>query len=581
VTAQESLKSKSRGSGVGWSMLKTFAVVCALVCSLVVIPATLPGQDERTVLANAVRAMGAENLKTIQFTGTGSSAGIGQNRNPKAAWPMVRVKAYSAEIDFNATASHAQMVRVQGVADQTQNQYISANSPWDNQFEFWLTPFGFLKGAMANNATVKSETLLGAKYNVATFTLQNKYKVAGYINDQNLVEKVRTWIDNDVLGDMLAENWYSVYKDFGGVKYPMLIVEKQGGFPVLILSVSDVKLNAAVNIQPPQTESGAGAQAISVQTEKVADGVYYLRGGTHHSVAVEFTDHIVVIEGPQNEQRSLAVIAEVRKLIPNKPVRYLLNTHHHFDHSGGLRTYVDEGAIIVTSEINKEFYETALSAPRTLNPDRLSQSRKKANIQTVSDKKVLSDSTRTLELYVVGGNQHDDGMLMAFLPKEKILVEADVYTPPASPVADAPRATTAPAVNPNTLNLVDNVEKLKLDFEKILPLHGPGAVTRADLYAAVRKPVPSISDILKAAPVVAQSGGRGGRGPAAAASDPAVQILENGCTGCHNLARVQSQHLTSAEWQGMVDRMKGRGAEISDEDTSALVEYLAKTYGRK
>jgi hypothetical protein len=132
-------------------------------------------------------------------------------------------------------------------------------------------------------------------------------------------------------------------------------------------------------------------------------------------------------------------------------------------------------------------------------------------------------------------------------------------------------------VNVNALSLVDNVEKLKLDFETILPLHGPGAASRADLYMAVRKPVPNISDILRAAPVVAQQGGgRGGQ-----AADPGAQVLEGGCTGCHNLGRVQSQHLTSAEWQGIVDRMKGRGAEISDEDTSTLVDYLAKTYGRK
>ena len=260
------------------------------------------------------------------------------------------------------------MVRAQGAGDQTQNQYILPNTPWATQFNFWLNPFSFLKGAMANNATVRVETVGGTKYSVVTFTLQNKYKVAGYINDRNMVEKVQTWIDNDVLGDMLAEAFYSVYKDFGGVQFPTMIIEKQAGFPVLIVSVSSAKPNAAVNIQPPQTPAVAASQAVSVQSEKIADGVFYLKGGTHHSVAVEFADHSVVIEGPQNEQRSLAVIAEVKRLIPNKPIRYLVNTHHHFDHAGGLRTYVDEGATIVTQEINKAFYEKAFAAPRTLKP---------------------------------------------------------------------------------------------------------------------------------------------------------------------------------------------------------------------
>jgi len=551
-------------------MRKHCVAVCKLVCVLAASPAAILAQDASAVVANVAKAMGADNLKTIQFSGTGSNAGIGQNINPTAAWPVARVKSYTREIDFGAMASHVQMVRAQGAGDQTQNQYILPNAPWASQFNFWLNPFSFLKGAMANSATVRVETVGGTKYSVVTFTLQNKYRVAGFINDRNMVEKVQTWIDNDVLGDMLAEASYSVYKDFGGVQFPTMIIEKQAGFPVLIVSVSSAKPNAAVNIQPPQTPADAASPAVSVQSEKITDGVFYLKGGTHHSVAIEFADHSVVIEGPQNEQRSLAVIAEVKRLIPNKPIRYLVNTHHHFDHSGGLRTYVDEGATIVTQEINKAFYEKAFAASRTLNPDRLAQSRKTAKIETVAEKKVLSDGTRTLELHLIKGSPHDDGILLAFLPQEKILIEADVYTPPA--------ATTAPAaVNPGTVNLVDNVERLKLDFEKTLPLHGPGAVTRTDLYAAIRKPAPSITEILTAQPPIA-AGGRGGRGAALAPPDP-KQILEKGCTSCHNLSRVTSQNLSQAEWQGVVDQMKGRGAEVSDAETSILIDYLVKTYG--
>jgi glyoxylase-like metal-dependent hydrolase (beta-lactamase superfamily II) len=561
---------------------------------LVAIPAVILAQDARTVVANAGKAMGAETLKTLQNSGMGSNAGIGQNINPKAAWPVARVKAYSGELDFSAIASHVRMTRVQGGVDQDLNRYVLNDSPWEDQFEFWLNPFGFLKGASANTATVRSETIDGAKYNVVTFTLQNKYKVSGYINDQNLIEKVQTWIDNDVLGDMVAEASYSVYKDFGGVKFPTMIIEKQGGFPVLIMSVSDVKPNATVNIQPPRPHTeAAAAPAVSVQSEKIADGVFYLKGGTHHSVAVEFVDHVAVIEAPLNEQRSLAVIAEVKKLIPNKPIRYVINTHHHFDHSGGLRAYVDEGATIITQDINKEFYEKAFSTPRTIHPDRLAQSGKIAKIEIVGDKKILGDGARTLELHLIKSSPHNDGILMAFLPKEKILIEVDVFTPPSPPAAGAPPSAPAAAVNPSTVNLVDNVEKLKLDFVTILPLHGPGVATRADLYAAIRKPVPDINQILTAVPPAAPGRGRGGAGgaagggaqasaaPAAAAADPARLILETACTSCHALNRVQSQKLSKAEWQGIVDKMKGRGAEVSDDDTIALVDYLAKTYAAK
>jgi glyoxylase-like metal-dependent hydrolase (beta-lactamase superfamily II) len=327
-----------------------------------------------------------------------------------------------------------------------------------------------------------------------------------------------------------------------------------------------VKLNSAVNIQAPDAGAGGGVQTLSVQSEKVADGVFYLKGGTHHSVAVEFADHVVVIEGPLNEQRSLAVIAEVNKLIPSKPIRYLVNTHHHFDHSGGLRTYVNEGATVVTHEINKEFYEKAFSAPRTLNPDRLALSKKKATIETVGDKKVLSDGTRLLELHLVKGSPHNSGILLAFLPKQKILIEVDVYNPPA---ASGAAAVAAPAVNPNTVNIVENVERLKLDFEKILPLHGSGAVQRADLYAAVRKPVPDIAVILAAKPVVVRP------------ADPAEQILDKACTACHSLSRVQSKSLAQADWQLVIERMKSKGAELTDDDAEMLLGYLVKNYGVK
>src|SRR5439155_13950303 len=212
---------------------------------------------------------------------------IGQNKHPNAAWPLVRVKTYTREIDLNTPSSRVQMVRIQNGAEQTPNQIILPATSWNTQSNIWISPFVFLKAAMASNdAAVKTETVDGDKFTVVTFALQNKYKVAGYINANNLVERVQTWIDNDVLGDMVVEGVDKDYKDFSGVKFPTMIIEKQGGFPVLILVVSDVKPNAAVNIPSQQTETqqAGPAQAAAVQWEKVADGVFYLRGGTHHSV---------------------------------------------------------------------------------------------------------------------------------------------------------------------------------------------------------------------------------------------------------------------------------------------------------
>jgi glyoxylase-like metal-dependent hydrolase (beta-lactamase superfamily II) len=280
---------------------------------------------------------------------------------------------------------------------------------------------------------------------------------------------------------MLVETTYSDYKDFGGVMFPARIVRTQGGHPVLDVTVTAVTANPTVSITAPAGASAPPA-AVTVTSEKLADGVYYLRGGSHHSVVVDQRDHIVIVEGPQLEERSVAVIAKAKELVPNKPIKYLINTHHHFDHSGGLRTYVDEGATIVTHEANKPYYEQAWSAPRTLNPDRMAKSGKTATFETFGDKHVLTDGRRTIEIHKIAGSGHNDAFAMVYLPTEKVLVEGDAYTPLAAGVAPP----SAP--NPFSVNLLENVQRLKLDVRQIAALHGPGLATMADLRGYIGQP---------------------------------------------------------------------------------------------
>ena len=184
------------------------------------------------------------------------------------------------------------------------------------------------------------------------------------------------WIDNPVLGDMLCEAGFYDYRDFGGVTFPAHIVRVQAGKIRLELMVSAVKANLPVVIPVPEGMREAMTAPVKATADKVTDGVYWIRGFQWHSVAIEQGDHIVVIDAPLDEARSLAVIAKVKETIPNKPISYLINTHAHFDHSGGVRTYVDEGSTIVTMPMNQEFYEQVWENPHTLNPDRLELSRR-------------------------------------------------------------------------------------------------------------------------------------------------------------------------------------------------------------
>jgi glyoxylase-like metal-dependent hydrolase (beta-lactamase superfamily II) len=480
-------------------MLKTCQAIAAC---LLLLASAAAAQDAKAVIDTASKTMGADTLKTVEFSATGFDFVLGQAYRPDAPWPRFINKSYTRAVDFQVPASRVERIRTQGEnpprgggqqpirGEQPQNQtvIVDSNTPWVQQLDIWMTPHGFLKAATKNNATAKSQTIGGKKYNVVTFTGQNKAMVNGYINEQNLVERVETWIDNAMLGDLHVENTYSDYKDFGGVKVPTKIVQKQGGFPTLDLTVYEVKPNAPVTIQAPQGRGGAPAAAAApaatgaVPSEKLADGVFLILGG-YACLAVDFKDYIVVIEGPQSEERATAVINEAKRLIPNKPIRYVVNTHHHFDHASGLRTFVAEGATVVTHQINKPYYEKTFAAPHTLNPDKLAVAKKKPTFETMTEKKVLTDGNHVIELHHLQGSGHNEGLIVAYFPKEQILVEADAYNPPAQPNAPTPNP-----LSPYNTNLVDNIERLKLDVTTIIPVHYAAdgrKVTKAELWKAV------------------------------------------------------------------------------------------------
>jgi glyoxylase-like metal-dependent hydrolase (beta-lactamase superfamily II) len=469
----------------------------------------ITAQDAGAVVERASKAIGGE-VNSLQITATGASFTLGQSPKVDTPWPGAAIKSYTAVINYATPAMRQEIVRTQlqnpppGVfatpmtGEQRQVAVVSGDRAWnvaadntataapaavvDRLTLLWSTPQGFLRAAKAYGATSKVETIGGRKLTRLAFT--GKHRMSGLLNDQQQLEKVEAWIDNAVLGDMLVETSLSDYKPFGSVTFPARIVQKQGGHTTLDLTVSAVEANVAADIAVPENVASATPPAVKVEAQKLADGVFYLIGGSHHSVAVEFKDHIVVIEGPQSEARSTAVIDEVKKTIPNKPIKYLVNTHYHFDHSGGIRTYAAEGATIVTHQLNRKFYDRAFAAPRTINPDKLALAKKKATFENVGDKKVMTDGTMTLELHHIQDNPHNDGFLMAYLPKQKLVIEVDAWTPPA------PNATAPQTPSPASVNLYENIQRLKLDVTSVVPLHGR-VMTMNDFAAAIGKPRPS------------------------------------------------------------------------------------------
>ena len=450
--------------------------------------------DAKTTISAATKALGADNLKTLEFYGSGYDFAIGQAPNPSSPWPRFNDKSYLRSIDFQAPASRMQRVRTQAenpprgggqqpiIGEQRQDQ-VAPGGPalWDDLM--MSVPYGFLKAAAsAKDTSVKSQTIAGKKYSVVTFAAVNKAPVSGYISDQNVLEKVETKIDNNVLGDTPFETTFADYKDFSGLKFPTHIVQKQGGYPVLDLAIVDVKPNAAVSISVPPTPTAPAATA--TPSEKLSEGAYLILGG-YAALALDFKDYIVVVEGPQSDQRAEAIIAKAKELIPNKPIRYVVNTHAHFDHAGGLRDFVAEGATVVTHEMNKPYYEKVWANPHTLSPDRLAMHPRKATFKTMTDKLTLIGGDHTIELYHMTDFGHNDGMIVVYLPKEKILLEADAFNPPPQPITQTPAV-----ISPYNQALAANIDRLKLDVQRIIPVHYPAdnrVATPAELMKAVGK----------------------------------------------------------------------------------------------
>jgi glyoxylase-like metal-dependent hydrolase (beta-lactamase superfamily II) len=470
-------------------MLKRLALAVAIIAT----PAFSAEPQTKNDLKRIADAMGATNLKSIQYSGSGFVYSVGQNPNAVAPWPRLDLKNLTRSINYETSSMRDDVVRIQpGTGEQRQVLLVSGPHAWNQpgneaqprlwertsrEHQIWITPQGAIKAAIANKAAVKTQNKEGRKMTVISFMDKGKMKVNAYVNEQDMVERVESWYGNPVTGDMMVETHYLEYREFAGFKFPNKIIQMEGGFPSLDLKVSGVKPNVPVDIQVPDNVRN---DPVPVKSEKVVDGVWYITGISAYTVAIEMKDHVVVVEGPHGEQRSIPVIAEIKKLVPGKPIKYLINTHHHFDHSSGIRAYAAEGATIVTHEINRPLYEKAVVNSWNFNPDRLAKSGKKPVFQTMGDNMVLTDGNRTVELYQIAGNSHHDGLIMAYLRKEKILIEADAYTP------SAPEAPPPATPNPFSMTLADNVRRLNIEVDQILPIHGR-IVPFSELQKAIGK----------------------------------------------------------------------------------------------
>jgi glyoxylase-like metal-dependent hydrolase (beta-lactamase superfamily II) len=380
------------------------------------------------------------------------------------------------------------------------------------QLELWLNPHGFLKAARmpgANPVAVwrwelgemgrDGPTTIPERVTVVSIQMLGKYRVDATINKENMLQRIHTWVPDPVLGDMNYEHEFTnaSYVDAGrGIRFPtswhhhagwddnyntQTVTAGHNGFGGNFKQVTAAGCDTPVPVPDPVR---GGPPAERVATQKLAEGVYLLGGASHNSVAVEFQDYVAVVEAPLSEERSLAVIEEIVRLVPAKPIRFLVNTHQHFDHIGGMRTYLHIGATVITHIKNYDFYNRDVLnyTPRTVMPDMVSrwpptELTEGYNLETIRENYALTDAGRTMKVFYVQPLQHVEGMLMAYLPNEKLLIEADLFDT---------HAGRPGGISAATRSLVNQVRALGLEVDRVVPIHGAPAPW-SDVLAAVAK----------------------------------------------------------------------------------------------
>ena len=266
------------------------------------------------------------------------------------------------------------------------------------------------------------------------------------------------WIYGDITYDLVFANWRPV----DGIKFPYSQTYKVNDVKVGYLDVKEVRVNPiipadtfairdegrkeakipALGSVPYQwvirrlflgrfLDSDAvnfPASATGLKLVELSPTVQFATGGSHNSLIVSCKDHLVIIDAPINEWQSRWTIDAAKARYPGKPIKYLVLTHHHNDHTGGARTYVAEGASIIVAAPNKKHFETVLQLQHKLVPDELQKSPKPANIIEFADHMTLKDDSGDIELYKIA-NPHADGMLMAHLVGDNIVWVTDLYSP--------------------------------------------------------------------------------------------------------------------------------------------------------
>jgi len=464
-------------------ILLALAAAAAAACST--------ATPEQKIVNDAASALGGRDrilaVKTIVIEGEGSNGNLGQDMTPEATGQKFALSGYKRSIDVANSRARIEQTRTPNFAyfqgQQPQKQVLGVDgdiaynvapngtatraanaAARDRRADIFHHPITIVRAALDPAAKLANPRTAGNESVVEVTTAKGLTFTLAIDSSTKLPSRVVSMSENANMGDVAIETNFADYQDVSGLKLPSRLTTKTDKFTTVEIQASKQTVDGdAGDLTAPAAAASAapvtGPPPANVTVQEAAPGIWFLAGQSHNSVVVEFTDHLMLIEAPQNEVRTLAVIAKARELRPNKPLTHVIDSHHHFDHSGGIRAAVSEGLAVTTHKANAAYYQDSIARAHTLVPDALSKNPKPLKLEPVDDSMVIKDDKRTVQVFHIAGNPHADTLLMTYFPKERILVEADVWSPGS-------------AVQPYAANLLETIKKHNLKVDKILPIHG-------------------------------------------------------------------------------------------------------------
>jgi glyoxylase-like metal-dependent hydrolase (beta-lactamase superfamily II) len=400
------------------------------------------------------------------------------------AYPAVRTYRYSEIVTPQAgyvlgadsTSRNAQDLKMTPPAHSMSSLRLAATQ----REQLRASATGLLTAMSANPSRVRPALDLvigGVDYPTVSY---GPFLVA-FDPKSGLPARVRTLDYDNIWGDVTYDAVYADWRDTVGVKFPMRLAYELNGRVVQEVQLTDVRLNTPVDpakfevpaalrvdAAPPATgkvptqwvirrqfigvyldsenPSYDTRAAKGLRFQPLAPGVFHVVGGTHNSLLVEMSDHLIVVDAPISDAQSLWVLNEAKQRFPGKPVRWLVLTHHHMDHAGGLRAYLAQGATLVVGEGSRAHFRRVLAAPIERNPDLPPHDFSQVPIVEVPESHVMRDARGRQVIAYAMANPHARGMLMAYVPDARLGFVADVWSP-GPPLPPKPNAALLSVVN--------------------------------------------------------------------------------------------------------------------------------------